>query len=78
MNKKEYFNNNIKKWAESGEKTAFYKCSFCNRENETIRPKKDMVDKRGYWDNVKICVECSRLNFVKVWPSGKTVAIKIN
>ena len=68
----------IKKWLDSGEKTAIYECAFCKRDNETIKPRKGMVDKRGYWDSVKICVECSRLNFVKVYPSGKTEVIKLN
>ena len=68
----------IKRWLDRGEKTAIYKCAFCDKDNETIKPQKNMVDKRGYWDSVKICVECSRLNFVKVFPSGKTEVFKLN
>lgn len=77
MNKREHFKY-IKKWVESGGKVAIYECQFCHKENETQRPQKNMVSRKGYWDSVKICFECSRLNFVKVYPNGKTIAIKLN
>lgn len=67
----------FRKWKAKGNKTTFYTCRHCNRKIETLRPKEDMVDTRGYWDSAQECLKCRKLNFVWVYPSGHTKSYRI-
>lgn len=70
-------NKYLKDWKSNGHKTTAYVCKHCNKHIETAEPDKDMCNDRGFWDSVKICIHCNKLNFVVVYPTGKTKAIKI-
>lgn len=61
----------LKKWKAKGQKTTFYTCLHCLNGIETIRPGKDDVPERGYWDTLAACPTCRALNFIKVYPTGK-------
>jgi len=64
--------NFLKKWKANGKKTTFYTCLHCLRAVETIQPNKNEVSSKRYWDSLSLCPHCQGLNFVKVYPSGKT------
>jgi hypothetical protein len=60
-------------WVKNGGKITKYKCNHCKSKIDCIRPTKDLISKnKKYWDNVKICSNCGKLNFVKIYPNGKT------
>jgi hypothetical protein len=65
------------RWVSEGHKLCNYKCPHCGKLIPTRRPTKDMVGPKGYWDSCQICIECGKLNFVVVRPSGKTNAVKV-
>ncbi len=67
----------LKKWKAGGKKTTFYTCQHCHKKIETPQPTKDSVSSKGYWDSAETCVECRELNFVCVWPNGKTISDKL-
>lgn len=62
----------LRNWKAKGNKTTFYTCQYCNGKIETTQPNVDSVDSRGYWDTIMECPKCNYLNFVKVYPNGKT------
>jgi len=65
----------LDRWKSNGGKTTFYTCNHCKQQIETRQPTKDLVSSKGYWDSVTSCSKCDGLNFVKVYPSGKTKSI---
>jgi len=64
-------------WAVNGKKIGTYKCNHCEKKIPCRIPDKKDVSSKGYWDSATICIECGHLNFVKEYPSGKTVSIKM-
>ena len=66
-----------KKWFLSGKKLTHYKCNHCEYPIITLQPDKDDVDSKGYWDSARQCLRCGKLNFVTVFPSGRTKSTKI-
>lgn len=60
------------RWVLGGKKLTRYICPHCGNSVETPRPRKIDVSSKGYWDSAKTCVECGEVNFLKVWPDGKT------
>jgi len=67
----------LKRWVKGGGKLSIYVCQHCEAPILTYRPEKSMVSAKGFWDSCMLCPECGKLNFVKVYPSGKTKAIKL-
>ena len=67
-----------KKWEEAGNKMTTYFCNHCKKQISTKQPNKKMTGSEGYWDSVTICLECGKLNFVIVYPNGKTKSKEIN
>ena len=53
-------------------KLATWVCSNCHCQNKTIKPLQSEVSTKGYWDSGKKCALCGHVNFVKVYPDGKT------
>ena len=74
---KKQLNIYLKRWKKSGKKITSYICQHCKEKIKTPQPDKNLVDKKGFWDSATICSECERMNFVTVYPSGKTVAFKL-
>lgn len=68
---KEYHARNV----ENGGKLCAYECNHCHFKCPTVQPTKDLVSSKGYWDSATTCINCYSLNFVKVYPSGKTESI---
>ena len=66
--KREY----LKQWKENGNKVTFYICKHCKRKIETGQPTLKLCSSKGYWDSVTECPVCKKLNFVCVYPNGKT------
>jgi hypothetical protein len=64
-------------WAISGKKLGVYKCKHCKNDIPCRIPDKKDVSSKGFWDSTTICLECGNLNFVKEYPNGKTIAIKM-
>lgn len=62
-----------------GEKQPFtaYICNHCKTIVPTHCPTKEQVSSKGYWDSCTQCIACGRLNFVCIWPSGRTLATKM-
>jgi len=55
-------------WKKTGGKMTTYTCKFCYEKNPTTVPEGDISKE---WMN---CFECEGLNYVFVWPNGKTVS----
>jgi len=64
-------------WLKEGNKNTFYKCEHCLNLIETIQPQKKMVTSKGFWDSAMVCINCGEINFVRVYPSGKTESFKL-
>lgn len=64
---------------ENGEPLTAYICEHeqCHSTQTAIKPTRKLVGSKGYWDGAKTCTACGCTNFVKVWPTGKTEAIKM-
>lgn len=60
----------LDKYKSTGGKITTYVCPHCQSILET--PKAHGVGSKGYWDSLKVCYECEKPSFVKVWPNGKT------
>lgn len=60
---------------ENGGKLCAYECNHCHFTCPTVQPTKALVSSKGYWDSATTCINCNGLNFVKVWPSGRTESI---
>lgn len=67
----------LEKWVSAGHKLTSYRCRKCGIEETVRRPEPDMVQAKGYWDSTRQCTHCGDLNFVKVWPSGRTSAVEV-
>jgi len=66
------------RWLKDGNKVTTYTCQHCKKMIPTRQPKKNMVNKeKGFWDSAIICIECGNINFVRVYPSGKTESFKL-
>lgn len=53
-----------------------YVCNHCKHVIPTHCPTKEQVSSKGYWDSMTQCLACGRLNFVCIWPSGRTLSTK--
>lgn len=67
-----------KNWLKRGKRLTTYHCNHCNDDIITTRPQKSDTGSKGYWDSATICYECGGMNFVAVWPDGKTKSVKMN
>jgi len=67
----------LEKWKKIGGKTTFYTCKHCSKKIETRIPTVDLCSNKGYWDNATTCLECGELNFICVYPSGRTRVTKL-
>lgn len=65
-------NRYLASWKKRGGKITSYSCGHCKKPILTPRPKKADCGPKGFWHSMKICPECGKLNFVAVYPSGKT------
>lgn len=61
-----------------GDKQLFtaYICNHCKSIVPTHCPTRDQVSSKGYWDSMTTCLACGRLNFVCIFPSGRTLSTK--
>lgn len=65
----------IEKWIKQGHRVGSYVCGHCTNSVLIPLPDKKMVSKgKRYWDSATTCLHCSELNFVAVWPDGRTEA----
>lgn len=65
------------KLVQNGWKFTAYRCNHCRHLiPEKCPTKPGQTGSKGYWDSMTQCVSCGRLNFVFVWPSGRTVSRK--
>lgn len=62
----------------SGSKLTSFQCQHCMEFSSTVQPKKSDVGSKGFWDSARQCIFCGKLNFVCVYPSGKTSVTKMN
>lgn len=49
-----------------GKKLAEYECPECHHICKTVKPTKDQVDDRGYWDGAVGCYECGAVSWKKI------------
>ena len=68
----------IKKWKASGNYTTFYICQHCTKKIETPQPTLQMCSSKRFWDSLTQCPKCKKLNFVCVYPSGKTTVKRLD
>lgn len=67
----------LEAWVSEGRKLTTYDCNHCGKKIKTPQPEKKQVSGKGYWDSCKTCSECGKLNFVAVYPNGKTNSVKM-
>ena len=74
---KKKYEQYLKRWVKDGKKLTSYVCPHCLKGVATPQPTEDLVSSKGYWDSVKVCVNCGKLSFLKVYPNGKTKVTKL-
>lgn len=60
------------RWKASGRKLTQYTCPCCKAEITVRQPRKSDVGQKGCWDSMTVCTACGELNYVAVWPDGRT------
>lgn len=75
---KEQMEETFAKVKANGGKTTKYFCHHHKDLVETVQPTKELVSSKGFWDSMKTCHICENLNFVTVWPSGKTESVAMS
>ena len=50
----------------------------CTKKIETPQPTLQMCSSKGFWDSLTQCPKCKKLNFVCVYPSGKTTVKRLD
>ncbi len=56
----------------NGGALTYYFCHHCAEMIPTVQPTEDLVTGKGYWDSVTTCTNCGDMNFVAVYPDGRT------
>lgn len=46
-------------------------CPTCKKDIPLIVPPKELITRKGYWENVIDCPWCLALLLTKVWPDSK-------
>lgn len=59
-------------WQRKGGLLTEYTCQGCRKKVPMRRPRAKDVGEKGYWDSLTTCTHCGQLNFVVVWPTGRT------
>ena len=80
LNRKELVEVNeqyLVNWRKDGGRVTTYICGHCKKSIRTPQPKKADCGPKGFWDSLELCTECGKLNFVAVYPSGKTEVKKL-
>jgi hypothetical protein len=69
----------LDRWVAAGNKVTHYECGHCHRSIETPQPDAGHVTSdKSYWDSMKTCTVCGSLNFVLVYPDGRTEVRTVN
>lgn len=62
-------------WLAAGRRLTSYVCPDCGVTVPIPRPAEKDVGTKGYWASARRCPECNKVNFVLVFPSGRTRVI---
>lgn len=58
----------------SGWKFTAWRCTRCRHLIPHSCPKTGDVGSKGYWDSATTCLSCGNVDFVRIWPTGRTEA----